>query len=168
MRKAALVLFASILFVTLSAPAQQPIQPPAGSNWQHVQVLPAGTAIYLKTRTHHLNCRIKSVDADTLTCVAGNRVFSRTEVVSIELTRRGRSTLVAALIGAGVGSIIGAASGSSCSAAEKNSFFGCFMILSRGDLAAIGGVVFGVIGTPVGYFTDFTRSTVYTAPPTAP
>ncbi len=29
------------------------------------------------------------------------------------------------------------------------------------EVAAIGSVLFGVIGAAVGYFTDFTRSTVY-------
>jgi hypothetical protein len=66
-------------------------------------------------------------------------------------------------IGAGVGAIVGAAS-SGCSTAEKNSFLGCFLTPTRPQGAAIGAVLFGAIGAPIGALTDFARSTVYKAP----
>jgi hypothetical protein len=52
------------LAIALAAPlcaAQQPAQPPAGSNWQHVQALPIGTSIQVSiqakasTRPHGLH-----------------------------------------------------------------------------------------------------------------
>ena len=68
-----------------------------------------------------------------------------------------------ARIGAGAGAIVGAATGG-CSTAAKNSFLGCFLTPTRPQGAAIGGVLFGVIAVPIGYFTDFAKSTVYKAP----
>jgi hypothetical protein len=156
------------LVPALSSPAQQPAQqpasPPAGSNWQHVQALPVGASINVKARKSHAGCKLKSVDADSLTCTHGkDLVFQRTDILSVKIPRRGRSTLIAMGVGAGVGAIVGAAT-SGCSTAEKNSWFGCFLTPTRPQGAAIGALVFGLIATPVGALTDFTRSTVYTAP----
>jgi hypothetical protein len=158
----------ALLLPALSAPAQQPTQqpaqPPAGSNWQHVQALPAGTSLNVKARTSHLACKLKSVDADTLTCTHGkDATFQRSEILSIKIPRRGRSTLIAMGVGAGVGAIVGAAT-SGCSTAEKNSWFGCFLTPSRPQGAAIGALLFGIIGAPIGALTDFAHSTVYKAP----
>ena len=145
-------------------PAQQPVSPPAGSNWQNVEALPAGARVEIKAQTRHASCKLKSVDADTLTCSQAKEVvFQRTEILTIKIPRRGRSTLIAMGVGAGVGAIVGAAT-SGCSTAEKNSWFGCFLTPTRPQGAAIGALVFGLIAAPVGALTDFTRSTVYTAP----
>jgi len=160
------LLLSLCLFPALCSLAQQPSQPPppAGSNWRRVQALPVGASIQVKAGKRHASCTLKSVDADTLTCIhGGDVVFQRTDIVSIKIPRHGRSTLIGAGIGIGAGAIVGFASGRSCSAAEQNSFLGCFMVFSRGDLALVGGAVGGVIGTPIGYFTDFAKSTVYTA-----
>lgn len=152
------------LMPTLSTSAQQPAptSPPAGSNWQHVQVLPVGQSINVSARTSHASCKLKSVDADTLTCTHGkDLVFQRTDIVNIKFPHRGRSTLVGLAIGGGTGAIIGAAAGSpGCSSAQTF----CLNIISRGDLAAIGAVGFGAVGALVGVLTDFSRSTVYKAP----
>src|ERR1035437_7165247 len=163
------ILATLLAFTTLSATAQQPAQqpvppPPAGSNWQHVQALPIGASINVKARASHLTCKLKSVDADSLTCTHGkDLVFQRADILSIKIPHRGRSTLVGLGVGAGVGAIVGAAT-SGCSTAEKNSWFGCFLTPTRPQGAAIGALVFGLIAAPVGALTDFTRSTVYTAP----
>jgi hypothetical protein len=162
------ILLALALVPVLSAPAQQPTQqpvsPPAGSNWQHVQALPVGASINVKARKSHAGCKLKSVDADSLTCTHGkDLVFQRADILSVKIPRRGRSTLIAMGVGAGVGAIVGATT-SGCSTAEKNSWFGCFLTPTRPQGAAIGALVFGLIGAPVGALTDFTRSTVYTAP----
>jgi hypothetical protein len=162
-------LFTLALVPALSAPAhppaQQPASPPAGSNWQHVQALPIGASLQVQARKSHANCTLKSVDADSLTCThKKDLVFQRTDILSVKIPHRGRSTLIAAGIGIGALAIAGAASGSSCTAAQKNSFLGCFNLFSRGDLALAGGAVGGVIGSPIGYFTDFAKSTVYQAP----
>jgi hypothetical protein len=150
-----------------AAPAQQPSTPagpPAGSNWQRVQALPIGASIQVQARKSHSNCKLKSVDADTLTCTHGkDLMFQRTDILAIKIPRRGRSTLIAAGIGAGAGAIVGAAT-TGCSTAAKNSFLGCFLTPTRPQGAAIGAVLFGVIGAPIGALTDFAKSTVYKAP----
>src|ERR1039458_2782551 len=100
-------LLSLVLVSALSArAAQQPAQPLAGSNWQHVQVLPAGTSISVKARSSHASCKLKSVHADSLTCTdKKDIVFQRTDVVSIKISRRGRATLVGLGIGGGLGAI---------------------------------------------------------------
>ncbi|MDP9038073.1 MAG: hypothetical protein M3O02_02215 [Acidobacteriota bacterium] len=157
------VLFCVVLLCTSGMQAQQALpNAPEASAWQPVRDLPAGVSLHLKTTTRGLTCRVKSVDASSLTCAnADTTTFQSREVTSITQVHRGRSALVGSLIGVGAGAIIGAAVGSSCSAQQKNSFLGCFTIVSRGELALIGAVVYGVIGAPVGYFTDFTRTRVY-------
>jgi hypothetical protein len=108
-------IFAMTTLLAFSAPshqaAAQAVQPPAGSNWQHVQVLPVGTSINVKARTSHASCNVKSVDADSLTCTGKKGVvFQRTDVLSIGISHRGRSTAIGLGVGAGVGAGIGAGS----------------------------------------------------------
>ena len=153
-------LFAITLLGALAAPAQQPTQPasPQGSNWQHVQALPIGANIAVKARASHASCKLKSVDADTLTCTHGkDLIFQRTEVLSIKIPHRGRSTLIGLAAGAGVGAIIGAAAthGDTCSQ---------ICILSSADVALATGIAGGAAGAVVGVTTDFSHSTVYKAP----
>jgi hypothetical protein len=159
-------LFLLVLLSAVSIHAQQPSStaapPPAGSNWQHVQALPVGTSINVKAKASHAACKLKSVDADTLTCTHGkDLIFQRTDIVNIKVPHRGRSTLVGLAVGGGIGAVIGVASGSS-SCNSSQAF--CFNLFSRGDLAAIGGVSLGAVGALVGGLTDFSRSTVYKAP----
>jgi hypothetical protein len=162
------LIFAIAFLAAVSATAQQPVapaQPPPGANWQRVQALPVGQSIVVKAKASHASCKLKSVDADSLTCTHGkDLVFQRADIRTIKIPRRGRSTLIAAGIGIATGAIVGAASGSSCTEAQKNSFLGCFLTFSRGDLALVGGAVGGVIGAPIGALTDFAKSTVYKAP----
>jgi hypothetical protein len=161
------ILATLLALTTLSAsaqqPAQQPAQPPAGSNWQHVQMLPLGASINVKARTSHAACTLKSVDADSLTCTHGKDVaFQRADILTINISRRGRSALIGLGIGAGAGVIVGAATG--CSSAQKNSAWGCFLTPTRTQGAGIFGVLFGGIGAAIGAGTDFAKSTVYKAP----
>jgi hypothetical protein len=162
------LLLSMALLPALSAVAQQPAQqpaPPQGSNWQHVQALPIGSSINVKARTTHLGCTLKSVDADSLTCTHRKDVtFQRSDVLNIRITHRVRSTLVAAALGGGVGAVIGAASIGGCSQQQRQSFLGCFQIVSRADGAALIGGVGAIVAAPIGYSTDFTHSTVYKAP----
>jgi hypothetical protein len=160
-----------LLSAALLAPTQQlaqsiPAPPPAGSNWQHVQMLPTGTSIYVYTRGHHQRCELASADADTLTCIHGKSItFQRAEITSIKLAHRGRSSWVGLAIGAGAGIGIGYAiplSKSSDPALQVptqiiNSF-------GRAVLVGLGAASGTIGGSLTGYFTDFTRSTVYTAP----
>jgi hypothetical protein len=152
-------LLALTLLPALSAPTQQPapVAAPAGANWQHVQALPVGTNINIKAKTSHASCKLKSADADTLTCSHGkDLVFQRTDIVNIKVQHRGRSTLVGLAVGVGVGAGVGyAAAGGPCNG---------ICIIGPGTVAAAGAVGFGAIGSVVGYFTDFTKSTVYKAP----
>jgi len=151
------ILLSPFLFALLSA-AQQPVQStvPAGSNWQHVQALPIGTSIRVNAGKRHQACVLRQIDAETLTCTQGrNPVYRREEVTSIKITRRGRSMLVAAGIGAGVGAALGGSAAAGCNS---------WCIVSPGESAAVGGILFGLIGAPIGYLTDFTRSTIYRAP----
>jgi hypothetical protein len=157
--------YASVLFLLVSSTLfAQTSHPPAVSNWQRAQALPIGTSLLVRARKSHAKCTLTSVDADTLTCANKKQVvFNRTDILTIEIPRRGRSTLVAMGIGAGIGAIVGAAT-SGCSTAEKNSFLGCFLTPTRPQGAAIGALLFGVIGAPIGALTDLARSTVYRAP----
>jgi uncharacterized protein YcfJ len=127
--------------------------PPAGSNWQRVQALPAGQSINVSARTSHAGCTLKSVDADSLTCTHGkDLVFQRANIVNIKLPHRGRSTLVGMAVGAGGGAIVGVSLG------RNGSFVG------RGAGAVIVSVPGALIGAIIGATTDFAHSTVYKAP----
>jgi hypothetical protein len=157
------ILLALFLAPALSAPAQPPTQttaptpPTASAGWQSVQAIRAGTSINVKAKTSHAGCKLKSVDADSLTCTHGkDLVFQRTDIVNIKVPHRVRSTLVGLGIGAGTGAAVGSALGG-CPAGKD-----CFV--SRPEGAAIIGVPAALIGALTGVLTDFTRSTVYKAP----
>ena len=168
MRKGLATLLA---FTTLSASSQQTAQqpvppPPAGSNWQHVQALPVGTSLYVSAKTRHKSCKLKNDDADTLTCTNSGKdiVFQRTEIVTIKISRRGRSALIAAAPGAAL-AIGGLAAGGAgefgsqtCSGSQTN----CGQI--GAGVAIIWGVALAAVAAPIGALTDFSRSTVYKAP----
>jgi len=167
------ILATLLALATLSASAQQTAQqpvppPPAGSNWQHVQMLPKGTSIYVYSRTSHQRCDLAAIDADTLTCVHGKDiVFQRTGIASIKLAHRGRSSLVGLAIGAGAG--IGIGYGIAASHADTTVCgLGCVTVsdkpISKPIYSAMGALLGATVGTLTGYFTDFTRSTVYKAP----
>jgi hypothetical protein len=94
----------AVFAVSTASFTQQPATPPEGSNWQHVQALPAGASIHVRAQHSSANCRFKSADADSLTCTGAKDVtFQRAEIKSITIPRRGRSAAVMAGVGAGVG-----------------------------------------------------------------
>lgn len=163
-QKSAVIRNALLLLVltpTMYTVAQQttPTALPEGSNWQHVQALPSGASINVKARTAHEVCKLKSVDADSLTCTHGKDLtFQRSDILSIRIPHRGRSALIGAAIGGGVGTGIGFAAGTNGS---KDTFFGPNFL--RGAITAIGAVFGGVVGGTTGALTDFSRSTVYKA-----
>ena len=131
---------------------------PAGSNWQHVMALPIGTYLHVNARTRHMPCTLKAIDAETLTCErdtgVGRRevVFQRPEITAIKLARRGRSAVVGGSIGAGAGALGGGIVG------LRSNYFAV-----RGAFAMIYAFAGAFAGTPTGYLTDFTASTVYRA-----
>jgi len=143
------------LLLPLYAVAQQPpgqTPPPQGSNWQHVQALPPGAALHIKTSKHTLSCKFRSADADSLTCFHGkDMTVTRADVKSIKVSHRGRSALVGAAIGAASGAIV-------VQATDKPDDW-------MHGIAVLGAAVYlGALAAPIGALTDFTRSTVYKAP----
>jgi hypothetical protein len=155
-----LILFL-LLVLALGARGQQPaaVAAPEGSNWQHLQALPVGTSINVKARVGSVNCKLKSVDADTLTCTQKKDVvFQRGEILTIKIPHRGRSTLIGTGIGAAVGAGIGFAAGTS----KGDPLFGPNFL--RGAVTAVFATIGGAAGAVTGAATDFSRSTVYKAP----
>ncbi len=154
------LLTALLAFTTLAAAAQQPaLTPttsPAGSNWQHVQALPFGTKIYVTTqvRVSALECTLTAVDADSLACTHGrSTVFQRSEIKAVKLPHRGRSTAILGGVGAGLG--IAVVKGVASAWGFRN---------AKGPVYAGGAGIGAVLFGPLGYLSDVSRSTVYTAP----
>jgi hypothetical protein len=154
----AAVCFAFVCSVSARSQLALPSAPEPFANWRSVETLPPSAPVYLKTTTRHLSCRVQSVEQESVHCgSAADSVIQRSEIQSIKRAHRGRSLLAGVALGAGVGAIVGAALGpKSCTANTL-----CFDFINRADTAAFGAVFFGIVGAPVGYFTDFTRSTVY-------
>jgi len=143
---------------TLSASAQQsaePKTPSTESDWQNIEVPPVGTSIYVNAKSRDLNCTLKSVDSDALTCTqAQDVVVKRAEIQTVKMAHRGRSAVLGMAIGGAVGVV--------AAEAAWNSHWS-WNGVNRGSVAAYVGVPFAGIGALVGYFTDFTRSTIYRA-----
>jgi hypothetical protein len=148
-----------LLAIPCAIAQQQPTPAPAGSNWSRIQALPAGTSLHLNGKPH-TTCTFASADNDSITCTKDHKpvTYPRAGITTIKLAHRGRSTLVGLGIGAGAGAIVGFAAGTG----GNNTFFGPNFL--RGAVTAVGAVIGSVIGTPIGYFTDFTAgSPIYKA-----
>ena len=156
-------LFALAVFAASSVlAAQQSALPnaPQPRDWQSVQALRPGSSIHVKAQQNSATCRLKSADAESLTCTgAKDLIFQRAEIRSVAVPHRGRSALIGLAIGGGVGAITGFAIGTG---GNNNSFFGKNAF--RGDISAFFAAIGGVAGTGVGALTDFAHSTVYKAP----
>ncbi len=141
-----------LLGASLGMHAQSPA-PSSGHTWASVQALAPNTSLHISARTHNAHCRLKSVDADTLTCAAGAKTetYQRTDIKSIKVPHLGRSIAAGLGIGAAGGFIGGAASG------------GSGQLFTRTELGSAFGAIFGGIGAIIGALTDFTQSTVYRA-----
>jgi hypothetical protein len=145
------LLFALFTVTCLSAAAQSP----EGSNWQHVQALPAGTSLHIDARSGNITCKLKSVTGDSITCThAKETTIQRSEIKTIKLAHRGRSAAAGTAIGAATGVV-------AVEAAWNNNWR--WNAVNRGSVAAYAGVPLAGVGAVVGYFTDFTRSTIYRA-----
>ena len=125
--------------------------------WERVQALPSGTSVNVHAKGHHGGCRIKAVDADSITCVGGDgartEVIQKSEVKKISISHRGRSTLIGLGIGAGVGGILGAVS----TGGNRNDWF----YISRPEGALALGLPAAGIGALIGLGTDFSHTTIY-------
>jgi hypothetical protein len=146
------------------AQAQQPIAPapPAGSNWHRVQALPPGVAIDVKARKQHVRCKFSGATDDSLTCsrdTGAPIVLQRADVQSVKIGHRVRSTLIGAGVGGGTLAIVGFAVGTNGNA---DSLFGKNFL--RGAIAGVFGAIGVAAGGGIGAATDFSKSTVYTAP----
>ena len=130
-----------------------------GSNWQHVQALPVGTSVYVNAGNKTVRCTLTSVDSDTLTCAHGKAiVYQRTEITSVKLSHRGRSTLIMAGVGAGVGAGV-------VKAVAVTIFGNSFTHGTAKGAVYVGGAGMGaIIFWPIGFLGDPARSTVYKAP----
>jgi len=151
MRRLSLAL---LLLMPLPALAQAassaPFNDPA---WLRVQQLKPGSSLHIKTTHGTVRCSFRAATPDALTCVKKTDVvLQRTEIKTIGVSHRGRSTLVGLAIGAGGGAVGGASAG------HSGDFVG------KGGLATLFGVAFGIIGAGIGAATDFTGGTVYRAP----
>jgi hypothetical protein len=147
-----------LLAIPCAVAQQQPTPAPAGSNWSRIQALPAGTSLHLNGKPH-TTCIFASATDDSITCTKDHKPinYPRASITTIKLAHRGRSALVGLGIGAGTGTIIGFAG----TAGDKDKIAGN---AARAAVTAIGAVLGGVIGTTVGYFTDFTAgSPIYKA-----
>jgi hypothetical protein len=109
--------------------------------------------VQVKTDSHKADCVVISVTDDKLTC--SQSVVSRSEIKSIKLLNKTKSTLGGLLLGAGVGAGIGSA----INAGDK----GSFVHVSGGKSAGVGAAVgIGVgIGAMFGHSTNLFATTVY-------
>lgn len=145
-----------IACLTLSASALS-AQNPTG--WQALQTLPPQTRLQVKADTHSSRCHITSVTDDKLTCAETS--FTRSEIKSIKLVNKSKSTLGGLAIGAGAGAGVGVGIGSAVNAGDK----GSFVHVSSGKSAAVGagvGAILGAgIGALIGHHSNLFATTIY-------
>jgi len=96
----------SLASLALLASQPLPASAQAGNRWQSVQALPPQTRIQVKTEGHKADCVVTAVTDDKLTC--SQSVFSRSEIKSIKLLNKTKSTLGGLLLGTGIGAGVGA------------------------------------------------------------
>jgi ABC-type proline/glycine betaine transport system substrate-binding protein len=115
--------------------------------------------VQVKTDSHKADCVVISVTDDKLTC--SQSVVSRSEIKSIKLLNKTKSTLGGLLLGAGVGAGVGAGIGSAINAGDKGSFVHVSGGKSAGVGAAVGTVIGVGIGALFGNSTNLFATTVY-------
>ena len=137
-------------------------KPKGHSSWEAVIALPAGTRVDVKTRAQHVHCDFTSADDKALTCTRGKSgapvVLDRSGIRSVKIGHRVRS----AVIGAGVGGGALAITGFAATTGGGDPFFGSNFL--RGQVTGLSALAGAVIGGSIGALTDFSKSTVYSAP----
>jgi hypothetical protein len=149
----------SLTCLALIASPASPARAQTATGWQSVQALPPQTRVQVKTDSHNADCLVTAVTDDKLTC--SQSVFSRSEIKSIKLLNKTKSTVAGLLLGAGVGAGVGAGIGSAVNAGDS----GSIVHVSGGKSAAVGagvGAVIGVgIGALFGHSTNLFATTIY-------
>jgi hypothetical protein len=145
-------------FALIVSPAS-PARAQTATGWQSVQALPPHTRLQVKTDSHKADCLVTAVTDDKLTC--SQSVFSRSEIQSIKLLNKTKSTLTGLLLGVGVGAGVGAAIGSAINAGDS----GSIVHVSGGKSAGVGAGVGALVGIPIGalfgHSTNLFATTIY-------
>jgi hypothetical protein len=149
----------SLTCLALIVSPASPAKAQTATGWQLVQALPPHTRLQVKTDSRKADCLVTAVTDDKLTC--SQSVFSRSEIQSIKLLNKTKSTLTGLLLGVGVGAGVGAGIGSAVNAADV----GSIGHVSGGKGAAVGAGVGAIIGIPVGalfgHSTNLFATTIY-------
>ena len=142
-----------LLFLVVVTGSAQQISPQLPiDNWGHLQTVPTATAIHVNTAASHVLCTLKSEDDESLTCVREfhDLKFTRAEIKSIKIAHRARSAWVAEGI-AFVGSLL-ATEITNHTAKDQ---------LGTGIVVGLAGLLALIVSPFVGFFTDFTSTTIY-------
>ena len=113
MRKLLLPLLALSVLAASGRPAAS--QSTTAPGWSALNAVRPGVHIHVSADNGGKTCYMIAVDDDSLTCgrkdgsLNGRRIFPRSEVKSVKLTRYGVSTLGGLGIGLGAGALIGIA-----------------------------------------------------------
>jgi hypothetical protein len=125
-----------------------------------VEAVTPGTTLFLNAKGGHKSCKVESVSADAVECKGRNALYPRSAIWSIKVGHRTRSALLAAIPG---GALI--AGGGIALATEHCSNQSFISFCGLGPTVAVGaGGAIAIIGASVGALTDFSKSTIYTAP----
>jgi len=149
----------SFAFLALIVLQALPARAQTANGWQSVQALPPQTRVQVKTDGHKADCVVTAVTDDKLTC--SQSVFSRSEIRSIKLLNKTKSTVGGLLLGAGVGAGVGAGIGSAVNAGDKGSFVHVSGGKSAGVGAAVGAIIGVGIGALFGHSTNLSATTIY-------
>jgi hypothetical protein len=152
-------LISALLCLTLHASAQTP-----QNDWSRVQQLPTNAKIHITADTRKLTCRLTTVTPGQITCAndKGQATFPRTEIKSIKLANRGRSTAVGAAIGIGIGAGVGAGIGAATNSGDTGSLLHVGGGKASAVGAGLGAIILGITGAIVGSTHDtLAGSTIY-------
>jgi hypothetical protein len=122
-----------------------------------VEAVTPGTTLYVNAKGGHTSCKVKSVSDEAIACSGKSALYARADIWSIKIGHRGRS----ALIGAIPGGVLMAAGGIGQATENCTGKFFCGL---GPAVVEVGGVAIAVVGASVGALTDFSKSTIYTAP----